>query len=78
MLELGVAPSACELEALLTNKREPDTVTLLCGVKATLNDTPWPAPIVNGKEAPFKANWELLMAAEETVTLVPAALMVIC
>jgi hypothetical protein len=32
------------------------------------------APIVNGKEAPFKTNWELLMAAEETVTPPPTAL----
>jgi hypothetical protein len=31
------------------------------------------APIVNGKEAPFKTNWELLMAAEETVTPPPTA-----
>ena len=63
--------------ALLTKDREPEAAPLLCGLKVTLNDTPWPAPIVIGKETPGTANWELLMAAEETVTLALAALRVI-
>ena len=76
MLVLGFGPSVCELEALLTNKREPATAPLPCGAKATLKDTPCPAPIVNGNEAPCKTNWELLLVAEETVTLAPVAIKV--
>ena len=63
-----------ELDALLANEREPETVPLLCGVKATLNETLWPVAIVKGKEAPFKTNWELLLALEEIVTFEPTAL----
>ena len=66
----------CDAEALLPNVSEPDTVPLLCGVKTTLNDWLWPAGMVNGKETPFRANWELLLLAEDTVTLAPTALMV--
>jgi len=69
--------SACELEALLVNEREPEMFPLLFGVKATWDETLWPAAIVNGKKAPFRTNWELLLVAEDTVTLAPAALMVI-
>lgn len=76
MLVLGFGPSACGLDALLTNSREPDTVPPVCGVKATLNGTLWPAAIVNGNEGPSKMNWELLLLAEETVTLAPVALRV--
>lgn len=76
MLVLGFGPSVCELEALLTNKREPDTVPPVWGVKATLNGTLWPAVIVNGNEGPSRTNWELLLLAEETVTLAPVALRV--
>jgi hypothetical protein len=32
--------------------------------------------MVKGKEAPLKANWELLLLAEDTVTLAPTALIV--
>jgi hypothetical protein len=66
----------CELEALLTNVSDPDAVPLFWGVKATLKDMLCPAAIVNGKEAPFKANWELLLFPEDTVTLAPEALRV--
>jgi hypothetical protein len=66
-----------ELDAFPANEREPERVPLLWGVNATRNETLPPAGIVNGKEAPFKTNWELLLLTEDTVTLVPAALMVI-
>jgi hypothetical protein len=36
-----------------------------------------PVAIVNGKEAPFKTNCELLLLAEDTVTVAPTALIVI-
>jgi len=67
---------ACELEALLENERDPDTVPVLFGVKATLKATLWPDVIVNGNEVPSITNWELLLDAEEMVTLAPTALMV--
>ena len=63
-----------EPDALLANEREPETVPLLLGVKATLNETLLPAAIVKGKEAPFMTNCGLLLALEETVTLEPTAL----
>jgi hypothetical protein len=66
--------SVPELDALLVNEREPETVPLLFGVKATLNETLWPAGIVTGKEAPSNTNWELLLELEEIVTLDPTAL----
>ena len=62
--------------ALLASEREPDSVPLLFGVKATLKDTLWPAAIVNGKLAPFRTNCELLLLADDTVTAAPEALMV--
>jgi hypothetical protein len=60
--------------ALLLNVSEPVTVPLAFGVKETLYRTLCPAEIVNGKEAPSRTNWELLLASEETVTLAPLAL----
>ena len=66
--------SVPELDALLANERAPETVPLLWGVKATLNETLWPAAIVKGKVAPFRTNCALLLALEETVTLEPTAL----
>src|SRR5271166_270393 len=68
--------TALEVEALLTNDKVPEEVPLLCGVNATFNVTFPPAAMVNGKEAPSSTNWELLLAAEETVTLAPLAVMV--
>jgi hypothetical protein len=68
---------SCESEAVLENDRDPDTVPLPCGVKATPNDMLCPAAIVKGNEAPVKTYWELLLEAEETVTLAPVALTVI-
>jgi hypothetical protein len=65
------------LEALLVNDSDPETVPLAVGVKPTLNDELCPAGIVNGNETPFRTNWELLLASEDTVTLAPLALMVI-
>lgn len=75
-LLLGVGPSVWEFEALLTNKREPAIGPPVSGVKATLNGTLWPAAIVIGSEGPCKTNWELLLLADETVTLAPVALKV--
>src|SRR5471032_2509336 len=65
-----------ELGALEAKDRVPDIVPLACGVKATLNDELLPAAIVTGKEVPSRTNWELLVAPEEMVTLVPIALKV--
>jgi hypothetical protein len=77
LLEPVTEASACESEALLAKVREPFTVPLLCGVKATLKDRLWPEASVSGKDTPCKINWELLLLAEDTVTLAPVALMVI-
>jgi hypothetical protein len=48
-------------------------VPALVGVKVTVKLTDWPAAIVTGNEIPLSANIELLMIAEETVTLEPLA-----
>jgi hypothetical protein len=69
---------AWELDALLAKEREPDAVPWLFGVKAMFNDILWPAAMVNGKEAPFSTNIELLLAAEEMVTFAPVAPTLIC
>ena len=68
--------TACELEALLPKVSDPDIVPVLCGVKATFNDRLWPAATVKGKEAPCRTYCELLLLAEDTVTLAPEALTV--
>ncbi len=72
-----MAPVAGEFGALLENERVPDAVPLPCGVKATLTVTLCPAGMVSGNDAPCKANCELLLLAEETVTLAPLALSVV-
>ena len=64
------------LEALLVNDSAPETVPLLVGLKATLNDELCPAGIVNGKVAPVRTNCELLVVSADTVTLALVALMV--
>jgi hypothetical protein len=64
------------LEALLVNDSDPETVPLPVGVKDTLYEWLCPAGMVTGKEAPTSANWELLLASEDTVTLAPLALKV--
>lgn len=64
------------LEALLVNDSAPETVPLLVGLKATLNDELCPAGIVNGKEAPVRTNCELLVVSADTVTLALVALTV--
>jgi hypothetical protein len=64
------------LEALLVNDSDPETVPLPVGIKDTLYALLCPAGIVNGKEGPTRANWELLLASEDTVTLAPLALKV--
>ncbi len=70
------ASTVFELDALLVNDSDPETAPLPVGVKATLNDELCPAGMVNGKEAPFRTNCELLLASEDTVTLAPLALIV--
>ena len=70
-------PVAFESVALLENDRVPDAAPLLCGVKATLTVMLCPAGIVNGNDIPCSANSELLLVAEETVTLLPLALSVV-
>ena len=63
-------------EALVVNDSAPETVPLLVGLKATLNDELCPAGIMNGKETPFRINCEPLVASADTVTLAPVALIV--
>src|SRR5208282_74677 len=60
--------------ALLLNERLPELATLCCGVKVTSTDTFDPAGMVNGNLTSVTANSELLLEAEETVTLPPLAL----
>ena len=62
--------------ALLAKERDPDSVPLLVGLKATLKDMLWPAAMVKGKLAPTRANCELLSLSDDTVTAAPAALSV--
>lgn len=66
----------CESEALLTNFRFPESVPLWVGVKMTLASALWPAPMVSGKEVPEIVNCELLLLADEIVTLPPVAVSV--
>src|SRR5580704_510196 len=68
------AERARESAALLVNESVADGVPLLCGVKAILRDTPFPAGIVSGKGVSRTANCELLLETEEMVTLPPMAL----
>lgn len=65
-----------EFAALLMNERTADAVPLLCGVNPIVNEALWPAEIVTGKESPLKANSELVLVPDDTVTLVPDALSV--
>src|ERR1700733_7422023 len=64
------------VDPLFTNVSEPDDVPAADGVNLTSNETLWPAAIVSGNEAPAIANCELLLDADETVTLPPFALRV--
>lgn len=78
-LTWGSVPVPCRgsdaeaLVALLEKERLPEAVPLACGANDTLSCTLLPAVIVTGKVAPGSANWELLLAAEEIVTLPPVA-----
>ena len=62
--------------ALLESDIDPETVPLPVGVKATWADTLCPAGIVSGRETPRRANCELLLTSDDTLTLAPVALMV--
>ena len=74
----AMAPVAGEFGALLENERVPDAVPLPCGAKGNINRDALPgAGLVSGNHAPCKANCELLLLAEETVTLAPLALSVV-
>ena len=65
-------------DALLFNCADPLTVPLPVGLKATLNVTLWPAGIVNGTDTgPLITNSLLLPKSDATVTLPPAAVIVI-
>jgi hypothetical protein len=70
-----VTDSAADAEALVNNTL-PLAVPLLCGVKVTEYDALWPAASVFGSEIPESTNSELLLEAEEIVTLAPLALTV--
>jgi len=59
---------------LLAKVSAPAAAPPVCGVNPTLTVTLLPAGIVTGKETPSKPNWELLLAAEVTVTGAPVAL----
>jgi hypothetical protein len=61
---------------VLENDREPDSLPLLFGVKPTWTDRLCPDAMVTGSVVPVKANCELLLVAEETVTLPPVAVKV--
>lgn len=65
------------LDALLLNVSDPEIVPLAAGIKAALSVKLCPAAIVNGKDAPVKANCVLLLVSDDTVTLPPLALTVI-
>ncbi len=64
------------MEASLTKDALAVAVPLACGVKVTVSETLWPAAMVEGRERPLRANSEVLVVAEETVTLEPVALSV--
>ena len=61
------------VEVLVENESVADAVPLLCGLKSTVYGRLWPAAIVVGRDIPLKENSELLLPAEVTVTLDPAA-----
>lgn len=61
---------------MVTNVALAEAVPLAWGVKVTVKGALWPAGMVNGNESPLRANSEVLVAAEETVTLEPVALSV--
>lgn len=65
-----------ELEAVLENEIDPDIVPLLWGVKPTLTERLCPGARVSGSVAPVKINCELLLVADETVTLAAVAVIV--
>jgi hypothetical protein len=62
--------------ALLANDRSPEAAPVALGVKVTVNAALWPAGIVAGIDMPLRENPELLLVAEEMVTLAPEALSV--
>ena len=61
------------MEALLANVRLPEVEPLLVGVKTASSCSLWPEAIVSGRDTPGRVNWELLLEAEEMVTLAPVA-----
>jgi hypothetical protein len=65
-----------ESEALLLTVRDPEAAPAFVGEKTTLASTLCPDGIVNGKEIPESENSELLLDAEDTVTLPPVAVRV--
>jgi hypothetical protein len=63
-------------DALLASDSVPDAAPLALGAKATLRETLCPEAMVIGSAAPLRVKRELLLEAEETVTLAPEALTV--
>jgi len=68
--------TAGELPALLTKESFPVALPELLGEKITPKETLLPAAMVSGKETPVTVNSGLVVDAEETTTLDPAALSV--
>ena len=64
-------------DALLANDNVPEALPLLFGANTTLKDALCPAAIVTGKLTPLRLNSELVLEAEEMVTLAPDAVTVI-
>ncbi len=72
------AGDSCMVEfvALLTKEALAEAVPLVCGVKVTVMLALLPAATLNGKDCPLRANSEVPVAPEETITLDPVALSV--
>ena len=68
--------TAGEFEALLANEIVPDAKPVALGLKVTVKLALPPAVSVKGNDSPLKENSELLIEAEETVTLALVALRV--
>jgi len=68
--------TAGEFEALLTREILAEAAPLLCGVNCTVTGALCPDGIVMGNDTPARVNSGLVVVAEETTTLAPAALRV--
>ena len=73
---MPVNASTGELAALLVNDALSEAAPLAWGVKVTVMVALLPAAMLNGKDCPLRANSEVAVAAEETITVEPVALRV--